>query len=317
MISNLERLKFDEKSIILINHYISNGFLEKIWHNIPSGSYILVSNNSVISESILTINCETISGEIRKVHLVKKKEESEKYEFKNIPYKFSEVKNKTKLGIPKIVHHIAHSDSNKWFPNWNQCYQTWIKHFPDFEHKIWDDDDIIKLIDEEFPWYKDIYLSYDRPIKRYDVARPLILYKFGGIYADMDYITFENFYDLMPHDKISTPISPYRYQEYIQNALFVSPQNHPFWLMYIDFTIDRLHIREVLKSTGPIAISDCFYENYSICKKWFNILPDKIYNPNPNSPDIASPDIKTRHLCTNTWTSKVRPGLLLEDKPYI
>ncbi len=95
---------------------------------------------------------------------------------------------------------------------------------------MWTDEDLDNLIKNDFPYFYDIYKGYDVNIKRIDMARYFILYKYGGIYADMDYICFKNFYNLMPQDKVSISESDWQENEYMQNALMISPKEHPFWL---------------------------------------------------------------------------------------
>ena len=113
--------------------------------------------------------------------------------------------NDLDYGIPKIIHQTAPADKSKWNPEWYRCQETWKKYFPEpeYKHILWDDDDLANFIKSEYPTYYDIYTSYDKNIKRIDMARYFILYKYGGIYADMDYMCFKNFYDLVPNNKIS------------------------------------------------------------------------------------------------------------------
>ena len=72
----------------------------------------------------------------------------------------------------------------------------------------------------------------------------LILYKYGGIYADMDYMCFKNFYNILPKNKISISESPYKENEEIQNALMISPPNNSFCVgnSYIYTCIDNFSI---------------------------------------------------------------------------
>ena len=51
---------------------------------------------------------------------------------------------------------------------------------------------ILNLIEEHFPSFLNTFTSYDLPIKRHDSARIAILYVFGGIYLDHDFIAVKN-----------------------------------------------------------------------------------------------------------------------------
>ncbi len=313
--SDLEKIMFDEKSIILFNPFITQKIISQLWNNIPIGSFVISFHKLLETTVTSKVNIELLNGEKREIYFYKKVNgDVNAYEFRNIPFKYKDlITKKISSEIPKIVHHIAPADKSKWHYKWENCYQSWLQHFPDFEHKMWDDEDIEKFISDNYPWYLTIYKSYDRNIKRYDVARILILHYYGGIYADMDYIVYKNFYDEMPKDKVSTPISPYRLHEFVQNALFIGPKNHIFWMMCIDLSINRTHISSVLDATGPKLISDCYYEFYPICKDMVNILPCEKYNPSWRTPEYESDELITKHLCSNSWTLKVRPGVIWTD----
>ncbi len=106
-----------------------------------------------------------------------------------------------------------------------------------------------------------------------------------------------NFYNLLPQDKISISESPYKENEFIQNALMISPPNNPFWMKVIDKAKDRVNNENVLYSTGPQLLSDVYYENQND----INVLPEKLYNPKPNTNDFNSKMVITKHLGTKSW----------------
>src|SRR5215210_6280508 len=69
-----------------------------------------------------------------------------------------------------------------------QNIDSLIAHHPQLPHRLFRQDDVIKLLEEKFP--KDILETYFalRPYAyRADLARYCILYEFGGLYADLAY----------------------------------------------------------------------------------------------------------------------------------
>jgi hypothetical protein len=56
----------------------------------------------------------------------------------------------------------------------------------DFLHILWTDADISEFILIYYPQYDDYYKKLNMNIKRADMARYLILYKYGGVYLDLD-----------------------------------------------------------------------------------------------------------------------------------
>jgi mannosyltransferase OCH1-like enzyme len=79
---------------------------------------------------------------------------------------------------------------NPWLnPIWEESYQSWLKHFPapEFEYRIWLGEEMWLLMNTTFPHPAETYHSGGL-IFKLDLIRALLLYLFGGIYADMDYV---------------------------------------------------------------------------------------------------------------------------------
>jgi len=143
----------------------------------------------------------------------------------------------------------------------------------------------------EAPSFYPIYQNYKENIKRIDIARYFILQKYGGIYADMDYMVYKNFYNSLPQDKVSISKSPYP-GEFMQNALMISPQNHPFWEKVINKAKERKNWKSTLKATGPNLISDTY------TPEDVNALPTDTYNP---PKDVFNKNLITKHFGTCSW----------------
>lgn len=84
--------------------------------------------------------------------------------------------------------------------------------------------------------------------------RYFILYMYGGMYADLDYEPFVNFWDALPSDRVSFVESPYWMNERVQNSLMSSPARDPLWNVTFEVIYERRHNPRVLKSTGPSAM---------------------------------------------------------------
>jgi mannosyltransferase OCH1-like enzyme len=197
-------------------------------------------------------------------------------------YKFFPLFNSLKQSekIPKIVHQIAPKDKTKWHPVWETCQQTWLLNFPspEYEYKLWsDEEDIENLIKNDFPFFYNIFMSYPKKIQRIDMARYFILIKHGGVYADMDYYCYKNFYNLVEQNKASIPNSPFTDVENLQNSLMISPVNHTFFYNVIDEAIRRSSNPSISDSTGPKLISYVYYR----LKNSLNELDKELYNPIP------------------------------------
>lgn len=178
--------------------------------------------------------------------------------------------------IPKIIHQIAPKNESNWHELWKTCQDTWKLKFPEYEYKLWsDEEDIENLIKTDFPFFYDIFMSYPHKIQRIDMARYFILIKYGGIYVDMDFYCYKNFYDFLDKSKINIPYSPWNNVEILQNSLMASPQNNLFLLHVIDEAIRRKSISSISISSGPKLISDVYERNTNL----LNALKKELYNP--------------------------------------
>ena len=121
---------------------------------------------------------------------------------------------------------MAPKNDNLWHPYWKKCHPTWKTHFtePEYEHILWDDAKINEFIEEKFPDYVTFYYSLPFHIMQLDFARYCILYEHGGIYVDMDYYCFENFYHNLNRELFFVESASSK--EIIQNSLFGSKKNN-------------------------------------------------------------------------------------------
>lgn len=223
-------------------------------------------------------------------------------DFENIPKTYGEkiedIKQSPNKGVPKIIHHICPKDFRRWHPKWFHCYVTWLKVFPkeEYTHMHWFDDELEEVIKNDgFEWFLPTFQSYNVNIKRIDMVRPFILYKYGGIYADMDIEVYKNFFDQLHQEKVSLTESPYKGNENVSNCLMASPVGHNFWLLVVDRCYRYVN-EYTLLSTGPQLYDKVHVDNPDLV----HVLPDKLFNPAPWFEE--NPDIYTKHLNTVAWT---------------
>jgi mannosyltransferase OCH1-like enzyme len=69
----------------------------------------------------------------------------------------------------------------------------WAPLFPDFEVKVWSELDFLPLMEQYSPQLVEIYKLCPSFSSKSDIARYIILYYHGGLYADTDYEPFTNF----------------------------------------------------------------------------------------------------------------------------
>lgn len=207
--------------------------------------------------------------------------------------------------IPKIIHQMAPKDKSRWHPAWPMCQETWFRQYSDFEYQMWTEDRVIEFISEKYPMYSST-LKNTFEIIRIDIARFMILYEYGGIYADMDMYCYQNFYD-----DLTSPVCIVKSaskESVLENSLMASIPNHIFFKFCITASMNRLREYPLIKQqndfdpekvkfiSGPKFLSEAY-----LCfdkKEEIYILPEKTYNQGPKK---YNPQLKTRHLLTGLW----------------
>jgi len=235
--------------------------------------------------------------------------------------------------IPKIIHHISDpKDETKWHPYWKPCYQSSLRNFLNFEHMIWDMDDLNRLVSTHYPQFLDLMNWFPENISRYDFCRYLILHKFGGIYMDMDLYVVNNFYDDLNEgvNLIESLVSDIpSWQEKFGNCLMASSKNNSFWMHlcnYIHEICDRenyktementnkendIHLGWIIRSTTGGTMLSRFIE---ITNRDVNMLSKIKYSPkykceydqdknhlNFNVDSSQLENLRTIHLTTGQW----------------
>lgn len=193
------------------------------------------------------------------------------------------VQYKPTVKIPKIIHQTYKSIEQ--LPDvWKDTPQSWRENHPDWIYMFWSDYDARCLVKEKFSWFLETYDNYEYNIQRADAIRPMILYTYGGLYADCDIAAVKPFDDLFyeEHDVylIRTPNL-----DFITNSILASKKGVQFWLKVIDEMFSRFEDPPmvpgrhwiVMFSTGPIMLNSVFNNHkdtldYGMLPKEF-ILP--------------------------------------------
>lgn len=87
--------------------------------------------------------------------------------------------------IPKIIHQTARTKTLSWEEQ--HLIKRAKKIMGDYEFRLYDDNDNLKLVETYFPEYVEKYNSISRGVAKADVARLVYMYAFGGWYCDTDY----------------------------------------------------------------------------------------------------------------------------------
>jgi len=188
----------------------------------------------------------------------------------------------------EIENVFVNSENNDESNNVPTMYQTWIqgKHctekmfravntwkinHPKMNYSLITNDIMLKMLenDEVVPGLRTAYKKIQPYAFKSDIIRIYVLYITGGIYSDIDSISFypstENFkkYDLVFVNDIDT--------KYLCNC-FMSSKNpkHPFFKFVLKRMVDNIlqyetrNYKSDLEITGPHLLASCFTEFFKI-----------------------------------------------------
>ena len=86
--------------------------------------------------------------------------------------------------IPKIIHQTygsqALSSKLRYF------VQSWRELNPGWEIRFYDDEACLNFVKQHFPEYLEAYVTLPKSVERSDFFRYMIIYKYGGVYTDID-----------------------------------------------------------------------------------------------------------------------------------
>ncbi|KAI9208644.1 nucleotide-diphospho-sugar transferase [Polychytrium aggregatum] len=167
--------------------------------------------------------------------------------------------------IPSIIHQSWKNETlPKRFQKWSD---SWKRHHPTWTYILWTDDMNRKLIETSFPWFLDTYDALPKNINRADASRYFYMYKYGGVYADldmeclraMDAPVVEGGPALIERGSalISFMGLDTQFEHSLPNAWMASAPGHPFWMFVVDEIMRAVARSTTLtaeEATGPVVL---------------------------------------------------------------
>lgn len=108
--------------------------------------------------------------------------------------------------------------------------QTWKNLNPDYEYRFYDDNDCLNFIKNNYPEYLEVYASFPKPVEKADFFRYLVIYHFGGVYADLD-TSCEKTLDMLitPEDEIIIGLEADVSEEYAKKHHWAKRKYYVQW----------------------------------------------------------------------------------------
>ena len=197
--------------------------------------------------------------------------------------------------------------------------QSWSGNNPDFVHSLFDDDECAEVVAEVAPQFLDDYLSFPYPVMRADFFRYAVIYRDGGIYADIDMECVRPMQPLLSIApaifSIEAHVSSRRQRELsypkplqIANCIFAAESGHSFLWEAIERSIELVRMRpridrsEIEDLTGPRMLTRLFFEKP---RTDIAALAQIVLMPPRHYPDIwpLNANIHARHHFFGSWKS--------------
>lgn len=226
----------------------------------------------------------------------------------------------------KIIHQIwfgtipNKKEAKKAYEKLKIYRNSWIILNPSWLRMEWSKKQCEQLIKMCYSEHFETYKNYKHEIQRCDFIRYIILHRYGGWYADMDYYCCKPLNEAMERftNEIYFVESPNNYfhdeyTEHISNSLMYSIAKHPFWKQLLIFlererTAPLYYTKhlEVMFTTGP-GILNRVYSKYKDAYK-VKSLPWKLFHPYGLQDDKLclknNSSVFAIHIGKGSWESK-------------
>jgi mannosyltransferase OCH1-like enzyme len=160
--------------------------------------------------------------------------------------------------------------------NWKNAQQSVITMNPNWKYTLLTDADNENIVKTYFPDFYNRFMSFKYPIQRADAIRYCVLYLYGGIYVDLDYMCNKSFDDI----RLTNEVGLIKSSNFncFTNSVLLSKQGSKFWLKAIEQMKQDLpwykriskHFR-IMNSTGPLMIDKIAKNNKDIVQELTNI----------------------------------------------
>ena len=181
--------------------------------------------------------------------------------------------------VPRILHQTWKSkiEIGEQFKFWRNSF---FECNPGITGELYGDDDNRRLVEEFIPSLIEVYDSFPREIFRADFIRPVYMFFYGGLYADLDFQCLKPLYEIFSAKNtiiLGTMGSDQGFANNIPNAMMASSPYQGFWLGYLrNIELAWTEIRKrcapdpnPVHVTGPVILKRTvseYHENLDLFK---------------------------------------------------
>eukprot|EP00741_Cyanophora_paradoxa_P003235 tig00000681_g3144.t1 len=116
---------------------------------------------------------------------------------------------------------------------WRDAQASVVHAHPHWEYRLLTDEDNDRLVAEHFPEFLARFRGFRYPIQRADAIRYVVLYVFGGVYLDLDYVCvrpLDGVLESMPADRSVGLLASANPGAVTTNSMIVARPGSPFFL---------------------------------------------------------------------------------------
>lgn len=227
---------------------------------------------------------------------------------------------KAPLEIPTVLHQIW------WSGQLPQLYAEWragwIANHPTWAHQLYGESEIVGVVRDRAPQWLGTFNALPLMIQKIDFFRYLIVYLDGGLYADVDMISYLPCDPLLAgagcvlsiehrlNSRLQTELG-YRRPWQLANFVFAAVPGHPFFAALLERIAQQAdqpasNDDGVEDTTGPRMLTRLAYSLPPEQRGEIRILPQVNLNPPffyPRFGPLAR-SIHARHVCAGDWRTE-------------
>lgn len=114
---------------------------------------------------------------------------------------------------------------------WNEAHRSVLEKNPGWKHVLLTDEDCAALVAKHFPSLLATFHGFKYNIQRADFIRYVVLYLYGGVYLDLDYVALKAFDGItLPNGKEVGLLASNNTPTLVTNSFMVSKPRSAFWL---------------------------------------------------------------------------------------
>jgi mannosyltransferase OCH1-like enzyme len=219
--------------------------------------------------------------------------------------------------IPTILHQIWWAGDLP--PSLAEWRAGWISNHPRWIHRLYDEAAMRRVLSDRAPQWLPTFDTLPRMIQRIDFFRYLIVYLDGGLYADVDMLSYLPCDPLLKNASCVLSIEnhvgkhlqkklSYKGPWQLANFVFAAVPGHPFLAALLEqigrsAALPTPNDDSVEDISGPRMLTRMAYALKSEDKGAITILPQINLNPPVFYPRLGplARNIYARHVCVGGW----------------